>query len=251
MTNSTNGNDLAHHDDEQARFMNEEYVILVDPQDKVYGKDTKLNTHITKNIADGLLHRAFSVFLFNSENKLLLQQRAGCKITFPLMWANTCCSHPLYVEDELIEENAMGVKNAAIRKLDHELGITGMTPEDFTFLTKIKYEAAFNADWAEHEIDWLLFAKKDVQYTINESEIESIRFVDAEELKQMFKDNADGTLHLCPWFQLIAEKYLLNWWPRVDEIIANKGLPEDLKVGLEPVNDLGTPANARTCASFL
>ena len=249
MTNSEN--DLTVHDEEQARFMNEEYVIVVDKDDKVIGKETKLVTHITKKIAEGLLHRAFSVFLFNSEGKLLLQQRAGCKITFPLMWANTCCSHPLYVEDELIEENAVGVKNAAIRKLEHELGITGLTREDFTFLTKIKYEAAFDAEWAEHEVDWLLFVKKDLPYNLNTSEIESVRYVSPEELKEMFVQNAEGSLKLCPWFQLIAEKYLLNWWPRVDEIIANKGLPADLKVGLELVNDLGTPSNARTAASFL
>lgn len=251
MTGTTTSNDLSVLDDEQARFMQDEYVILVDAQDKVIGKDTKLNTHITKNIADGLLHRAFSVFLFNSEGKLLLQQRAGTKITFPFMWANTCCSHPLSIESELIEENAMGVKNAAIRKLEHELGITGLSTDEFTFLTKIKYEAAYDAEWAEHEVDWLLFIKKDIPHVINPSEIDSTRYVTPEELKEMFVQNAEGTLKLCPWFQLIAEKYLLNWWPRVDEIIANKGLPEDLKVGLEEVNDLGTPSNARTCASFL
>lgn len=65
------------------------------------------------NIDTGLLHRAFSVFLFNSENKLLLQQRATEKITFPDMWTNTCCSHPLNTASELIEEDQLGKLNKA------------------------------------------------------------------------------------------------------------------------------------------
>ena len=75
------------------------------------------------NIRKGLCHRAFSVFLFDKENRLLLQQRASEKITFPSYWTNTCCSHPLMRADETIEEKAFGVKNAATRKLEHELGI--------------------------------------------------------------------------------------------------------------------------------
>lgn len=61
------------------------------------------------NIDQGMLHRAFSVFLFNTKGELLLQQRADAKITFPGYWTNTCCSHPLYVPDELVEENQMGM----------------------------------------------------------------------------------------------------------------------------------------------
>lgn len=60
------------------------------------------------NIRKGLLHRAFSVFLFNSEGKLLLQQRSKDKITFALDWTNTCCSHPLYTSEELVEEEQLG-----------------------------------------------------------------------------------------------------------------------------------------------
>lgn len=62
------------------------------------------------NISTGLLHRAFSVFLFDSQNRLLLQQRATEKITFPDMWTNTCCSHPLNTPSELIEEEHLGKK---------------------------------------------------------------------------------------------------------------------------------------------
>src|SRR5690606_8301969 len=82
--------------------------------------------HRMGNINKGLLHRAFSVFLFDSNWRLLLQQRASEKITFPNMWTNTCCSHPLAIENEFgadLESGTQGVRRAAQRKLDHELGI--------------------------------------------------------------------------------------------------------------------------------
>ena len=108
------------------------------------------------NIDKGLLHRAFSVFLFNSKNELLLQQRATEKITFPDMWTNTCCSHPLGIPGEggaELKEAVMGVKRAAQRKLDHELGIkAAQVPiEKFKFLTRIHYKAPSDGKWGEHE----------------------------------------------------------------------------------------------------
>lgn len=109
-----------------------------------------------KNINDGLLHRAFSVFLFNSKNELLLQRRASEKITFPDMWTNTCCSHPLGVPGETgseLETAVLGVKRAAQRKLDHELNIKkAQVPLDrFDFLTRIHYLAPSDGQWGEHE----------------------------------------------------------------------------------------------------
>ena len=97
------------------------------------------------------------MFLFNSNNELLLQQRAAEKITFPNMWTNTCCSHPLDVPGEVgsnLVEGIEGAKRAAQRKVDHELGIKAeQVPLDrFRFLTRIHYKAA-NGDgkWGEHE----------------------------------------------------------------------------------------------------
>lgn len=108
------------------------------------------------NIDKGLLHRAFSVFLFNDKNELLLQQRATEKITFPDMWTNTCCSHPLNIPTETgssLEDAIDGVKRAAQRKLDHELGIKKeQVPfEKFHFLTRIHYKAPSDGKWGEHE----------------------------------------------------------------------------------------------------
>ena len=109
-----------------------------------------------ENIDKGLLHRAFSVFLFDSQNRLLLQQRATEKITFPDMWTNTCCSHPLGIPGETgttLEESVQGVRRAAVRKLDQELGIkASQVPiDDFKFLTRIHYKAPSDGQWGEHE----------------------------------------------------------------------------------------------------
>lgn len=104
------------------------------------------------NINQGLLHRAFSVFLFDpSTGKLLLQRRAAEKITFPNMWTNTCCSHPLAVESE--KHGRDGARQAAQRKLNHELGISAseVPLDQFQFLTRIHYLAPSDGLWGEHE----------------------------------------------------------------------------------------------------
>ena len=162
--------DLSAYDPEQSKLM-EERCILVDDQDRAYGAgDKKTCTspfvrcwsctdnvagHLMENINKGLLHRAFSAFIFRpSDARLLLQQRASEKITFPDMWTNTCCSHPLDdFETEKVEEDQLGVRVAASRKLEHELGIPkSQTPiEEFQYLTKIHYLAPSDGVWGEHE----------------------------------------------------------------------------------------------------
>lgn len=101
-----------------------------------------------------LLHRAFSVFLFRpSDGRLLMQKRASEKITFPDMWTNTCCSHPLAVKQEMVPEGTLGVRRAAQRKLHHELGIpNAQVPLDgFVYITRIHYLAPSSGLWGEHE----------------------------------------------------------------------------------------------------
>eukprot|EP00461_Guttulinopsis_vulgaris_P004561 UN04563 len=237
-------NDLAAAIAEQERFMQEEDVILVSHKDEVIGRMSKKDSHDTKIIAEGLLHRAFSVLLFNKEGKLLIQQRAGVKVTFPYYWANTCCSHPIYnYPEELVEENAMGVKVAACRKVNHELGIKDLKPEDLTFTTKLHYEAAQDATWAEHEIDWLLIAQKDnVETDINVNECEAIRWVSKDELKQLLQDHVDGKVKVATWFHLMSEKFILKWWDRIAEIRQLDRLPDDLAEGLPEITKLELPA---------
>ena len=191
------------------------------------------------NINQGLLHRAFSVFLFDSKNRLLLQQRASEKITFPDMWTNTCCSHPLGVPGETgreLEEAVQGVRNAAQRKLDQELGIKaqGVPLDKFRFLTRIHYKAPSDGKWGEHEsllfpmtsidcgraltapdlVDYILFIKADVDHTPNPNEVKDTRYVSEGELKAMFKDDS---LKFTPWFKLICESMLFEWWEHLDQ----------------------------------
>jgi len=127
--------------------------------------------HLMSNIDRGLLHRAFSVFLFDSKNRLLLQQRAGEKITFPDMWTNTCCSHPLGIPGEggvELADAVEGAKRAAQRKLDHELGIKpAQVPVlKFKFLTRIHYKAPSDGKWGEHESRSELYIQCAPIYTV-------------------------------------------------------------------------------------
>ena len=171
------------------------------------------------NIDKGLLHRAFSVFLFDSKNRLLLQQRATEKITFPDMWTNTCCSHPLGIPGEggsELAEAVSGVKNAARRKLEHELGINPeQVPfEDFHFLTRIHYKAPCgDGKWGEHEIDYILFIKADVDLDPSPNEVRDVKYVTADELRAMFNDSS---LVFTPWFKLICQTMLFQWWESLD-----------------------------------
>jgi len=213
----TSGAALEGHDEEQIRLMDEVCIVL-DENDLPIGTASKKLCHLMTNIDKGLLHRAFSVFLFNDKNELLLQQRASEKITFPDMWTNTCCSHPLHVANETgstLEDAVRGVKNAAQRKLDHELGIKKeQVPfEDFHFLTRIHYKAPSDGKWGEHEIDYILFIKANVDLDPSENEVQATQYVSADRLKQMFED---PTLKFTPWFKLICNSLLFDWWKSLD-----------------------------------
>lgn len=113
-------------DSSQAKFL-EEPLIMVDEADAVKGYETKRDCHLKANIIEhGMLHRAFSVFLFNGKRELLMQQRSDKKITFPGYITNTCCSHPLHNDEELEEYGNIGVRKAAKKRLSYELGIPGV-----------------------------------------------------------------------------------------------------------------------------
>ncbi|KAG2735484.1 hypothetical protein G9P44_001698 [Scheffersomyces stipitis] len=222
------------HDEEQIRLM-EELCIVLDNDDKPVGAGTKKLCHIMDNINEGLLHRAFSVFLFNEDGELLLQQRADEKITFPGMWTNTCCSHPLCVPSELgitpesdsgdintLTAAVSGAKVAAQRKLDHELGIpySDSPLANFQYLTRIHYKSASGDEtskWGEHEIDYILIlkAKNDITINANYNEVKDYKYVSADELKVMFEDK---NLVFTPWFKLICQTFLFKWWSNLDSL---------------------------------
>lgn len=98
----------------QEEFMKTDMVILVDEEDRVLGPLDKFSAHRWNGREPPKLHRAFSVFLFNRKGEMLLQQRAKTKITFPQVWSNTCCSHPLHTPEELEDKDYLGVKRAGM-----------------------------------------------------------------------------------------------------------------------------------------
>ncbi|KAN0063972.1 isopentenyl-diphosphate delta-isomerase idi1 [Thecaphora frezii] len=203
---------LEGHDEEQIRLM-EERCIVLDNDDKYLRDGSKKECHLMTNINKGLLHRAFSVFLFDPvSGKLLLQRRAPEKITFPNMWTNTCCSHPLAIKGELEEAQQIGVRRAAQRKLDHELGIPAeqVPLGDFQYLTRIHYLAAANDIWGEHEIDYILFITANVTLKPNLNEICDTKWVSPEELKALMTELDPEAF--TPWFKLIVQKFLFPWW---------------------------------------
>ena len=203
-------------DGEQIALMSEA-VILVDEQDSAIGKASKVSAHYQA----GLLHRAFSVLLFDTNGKLLLQKRADDKVTFPGVWANSCCSHPLSSDHESELTDALGVKRAAVRKLHQELGIapSELNIDDFHFITKMMYSSRMNADWIEREIDHILIIQADVTVTLNENEVSEIKWVTQDELQNILAGNVELGGEIAPWFRCIAERIMTDeWWQSVGNI---------------------------------
>lgn len=206
-------------DEKQVQLL-AEMCILIDENDHKTGADNKKNCHLNSNIEKGMLHRAFSVFLFNSEDKLLLQQRSDAKITFPGCFTNTCCSHPLHTPSELEEQDAIGVRRAAQRRLKAELGIPTdqVPPEDMIYLTRIHYKAQSDGMWGEHEIDYILFMQKDVELDPDPNEIKTYYYVTKEELRDMLEKAKRKELEITPWFSLIADTFLFKWWDNLQNL---------------------------------
>lgn len=197
-------------DSSQAALMAEK-VILVDEKDNIIGADSKIDTHHKI----GALHRAFSVLLFNKDGKLLLQRRALDKVTFPGVWANSCCSHPLASEEEMEQENFMGTKVAAVRKMHQELGIdpSEVAIDDLHFVTKMLYRARMNPEWIERELDHILVIKADVNLNPNPNEVSEIKWVDKNELEVMIANQTEETGFIAPWFRCIFEDIMTDeWW---------------------------------------
>jgi isopentenyl-diphosphate delta-isomerase type 1 len=206
------------YDSSQTGMMDEE-CILIDGDDNPIGPGSKVLCHL----GEGRLHRAFSVLLFDSEGRLLIQKRAGSKITFPGVWANTCCSHPLHTPEEL--EDGVGVKRAAIRKLGQELGISReqVAVDDFQLISRLHYQARADERWVEHEIDHVLVIRADVDIDVNPNEVEEIRWVTADELADMIAGTPDNGTSFAPWFVEIAERFLPSCWGNQDDL-ADDGL---------------------------
>ena len=239
--------------------------IVVNEHDQVIGNGTKKDCHVFTEHQSGILHRAFSVFLFDHENRLLLQKRAPQKFTFPENWTNTCCSHPLYGFDpsEVDTPDAIlngtvpgtlpspqafpslhemtGIKTAARRKLNHELGIplSQIHIQDFKYLTRLHYcapdapRAGYSWSWGEHEMDYILFMRQSVDLHVNAEEVCDHKYVDQEELREMMEFTSG--LKWTPWFRIIAQNFLFDWWRDLDRVLSS-----DAFVDLKTIHRLST-----------
>lgn len=164
----------------------EELVVLVDEQDQQIGLEEKLKAHQL-----GLLHRALSVFIFNSKKELLLQQRAANKYHTPLQWANSCCSHP--------RENE-SLFDATNRRLWEEMGMKADLKPGFTFI----YKAAFDNDLIEHEYDHVWYGYSDVEPNINHEEVESYKWLTLDEIDRDIEEHPEK---YTAWFRILMKDH--------------------------------------------
>ena len=148
----------------------------------------------------------------------MIQQRADEKITFPSIWANSCCSHPLYQDGE--EEGIEGAKKAATRKLVQELGIKPnvIQTEDLNFITKMHYKARADEKWIEHEVDYIFAIKVDVKINPNTNEIQKTQYVNQKELNNLFDKANSGDVKIGPWFRLIKDNFLNKIWRNLESL---------------------------------
>ena len=165
--------------------MTKEFVILVDENDNEIGVMEKLQAH-----QEGLLHRAFSVFIFNDKSELLLQQRALTKYHSAGLWANTCCSHPRPNET---------IKDSANRRLFEEMGMSC----DLTIKTNFIYKTEFENGLIEHEFDYVLVGFTNQNPILNIEEVESFKWQTITDIKMDISSNPQN---YASWFKIALEK---------------------------------------------
>lgn len=176
-----------------------EKVVLVDLKDNVIGEMEKMEAH-----EKAMLHRAVSVFIFNSDNKLLLQRRALTKYHSPGLWTNTACTHPRKVEDN---------KKAAIRRLKEEMGIEiNSLTKAFDFIYKEKLEN----DLIEYEFDHVFIGFSDDAPIVEPTEVCEYEYVDIDEIMGMVNKYPD--LYTV-WFKKIIERVVVFVKNEVDSIV--------------------------------
>ena len=166
--------------------MKEEQVILVNEKDEKIGLMPKLEAH-----EKGLLHRAFSVFIFNDNKELMLQQRASHKYHSPDLWTNTCCSHQRDGESSL---------EAGKRRLQEEMGFVVNLSETASFI----YKAPFDNGLTEHEYDHILIGNYNKEPKPNKDEVRSWKWMEIEAVKEDINMNPHN---YTAWFKIIFENY--------------------------------------------
>lgn len=166
--------------------MTEEHVILVNENDEPIGLMPKMEAH-----EKAVLHRAFSVFILNSNNEIMLQQRAAQKYHSPLLWTNTTCSHQRAGETNI---------EAGSRRLMEEMGIETELKELFSFI----YKAPFDNGLTEHELDHVMIGYYNDEPNINREEAESWKWMGITDVKNDMQANAD---QYTVWFKIIFDEF--------------------------------------------
>jgi isopentenyl-diphosphate delta-isomerase len=161
-------------------------VVLVNELDQEIGKMEKMQAHV-----EGKLHRAFSVFVLDDENKMLLQKRAAEKYHSANLWTNACCSHPMPNEN---------IMDAANRRVKEELG---MEITDLKKLFSFQYKAALENNLTEHELDYVLWAKATSNVNFNREEVSDFVYLSKDEIKKQLAEKPE---QFTVWFKLIFPK---------------------------------------------
>ncbi len=167
----------------------QEKVILVNEKDDELGLMPKMEAH-----EKGILHRAFSIFLFNENNELLLQRRALSKYHSPGLWTNTCCSHPRSGETVL---------EAAHRRLKEEMGISTQLEQKFSFI----YHARLDQNLIEHELDHVVMGSFNGEPSINLTEVDNWKYVSIERLVEAVKSTPEDYTE---WFKICLNQVIEN-----------------------------------------
>lgn len=162
-------------------------VILVDKNDQIIGSEEKMKAHQL-----GKLHRAFSIFIFNSKGELLLQKRQKIKYHCGGLWSNTCCSHPRPGET---------LQQATHRRLKQEMGFDCKLKQAFSFI----YKAKFNNGLTENEYDHVFIGKFDGKPKPNKAEVDGWKWISINELK---KDILKNSKKYTPWLKIMVKEYL-------------------------------------------
>ncbi len=166
--------------------MAEEKVVLVNEQDEQIGLMPKMEAH-----EKAVLHRAFSVFVFNDKGELMLQKRALHKYHSPGLWTNTCCSHQRDGESNLA---------AGLRRLQEEMGFTTALTEKTWFI----YKAPFDNGLTEHELDHILVGNFNHSPSVNKEEVADWKWMHLEDVKS---DIAKNPYLYTEWFKIIFDKF--------------------------------------------
>ncbi len=163
-----------------------EKVILVNENDEQLGLMEKMEAH-----QKAVLHRAFSVFVFNKKGELMLQQRALDKYHSPGLWTNTCCSHQRNGETNI---------QAGKRRLREEMGFECSLRELFSFV----YKAPFDNGLTEHELDHVMVGHYDGDPVINPAEVASFKWMRTEDVKRDIREQPELYTE---WFKIIFKEY--------------------------------------------